>query len=77
MFMSRVKIETEQETFSHRFTRWLALALGLMTAVIIFLSHDNPGITGGAVFEQVYGGASPFVILFVLVVVIYLYHKLR
>ena len=75
--MATVKIQTQQETLSHRFTRWLAVALGLMTAVIIFLSHDNPSITGGAVFSNVYGGASPFVILFVLVVVIYLYRRLQ
>ncbi|MEK6839385.1 MAG: hypothetical protein AABX72_00440 [Nanoarchaeota archaeon] len=75
--MAMVKIQTQQETLSHRMTRWLAVALGLMTAVIVFLSHDNPSITGGAVFQNVYGSASPFVILFVLIVVIYLYHKLR
>lgn len=75
--MSTVKIQTQQEPVSHRLTRWLAVVLGLMTAVIIFLSHVNPSITGGAVFSNVYGGASPFVILFVLVVVIYLYHKIR
>ena len=75
--MAMVKIQTQQETLSHRMTRWLAVALGLMTAVIIFLSHDNPSITGGAVFQNVYGSASPFVILFVLIVVIYLYHKLH
>lgn len=75
--MATVKIQTQQETLSHRMTRWLAVALGLMTAVIIFMSHDNPSITGGAVFQNVYGGASPFVILFVLIVVIYLYHKLH
>ncbi len=75
--MSKVKIQTEHETGVHKMTRWLAIVLGLMTAIIIFISHDNPSITGGAVFSNVYGGASPFVILFVLVVVIYLYKKLH
>ena len=75
--MAMVKIQTQQETLAHRLTRWLAVVLGLMTAIIIFLSHDNPSITGGAVFSNVYGGASPFVILFVLVVVIYLYRRLQ
>jgi len=75
--MSKVKIQTEQETTTHKMTRWLAIVLGLVTAIIIFISHDNPSITGGAVFNNVYGTASPFVILFVLVVVIYLYKKLH
>ena len=72
-----VKIETNSETTVHKLTRWLAILLGLMTVAIIFISNSNPTITGGAVFNRVYGGASPFVILFVLVVVIYLYLKLR
>lgn len=75
--MGAVKINTSHETTTHKLTRWLAVVLGLMTFVIIFLSHDNPSITGGAVFNRVYGGASPFIILFVLVVVVYLYMKLR
>lgn len=75
--MSAVKIETDPETTTHKLTRWLAVFLGLMTLAVVFLSHDRPGITGGAVFSKVYGGASPFVILFVLLVVIYLYMRLR
>jgi len=75
--MSAVKIRTKKGDRLHSLTKFLSIALGLMTAVIIFISYENPGITGGAVFNNVYGAASPFVILVVLAVVIYLYTKLR
>ena len=77
MIMSAVKIEAKQTDRMHSLTKFLAIALGLMTLVIVFISHDNPGITGGAVFQGVYGGASPFIVLALLLVVIYLYTRLR
>jgi uncharacterized membrane protein YphA (DoxX/SURF4 family) len=76
--MARMRIEKRRDgQLTHTLTRVLSVALGLMTLAIIFISHDNPSITGGAVFDNVYGSASPFVILFVLMVVIYLYMRLR
>ncbi len=75
--MGAVKIEATQQTTAHKMTKLLTVFLGLLTVAVIFISHSNPSITGGAVFSKVYGGASPFVILFVLGVVIYLYMKLR
>lgn len=76
--MGRVRIQKRKNgNLTQTLTRFLAVALGLMTIAIIFISHDNPTITGGAVFSQVYGGASPFVILFILLAVIYLYMRLK
>lgn len=75
--MGKVVIETKKRDIVHSLTAFLAGALGLMTLTIVFMSHGNPTITGATVFRQVYGAASPFVILVILLVVIYLYAKLR
>jgi len=58
-------------------TKFLTIALGVLTAVVIVISYDNPGITGYTVFSGVYGAASPFILIFLLVIIIYMYVKLH
>ena len=60
-----------------RLLKILSVSLAVLLGVIILFSYQNPSISGYSVFEGVYGSASPFVILFLLVVIIYLYFKLH
>ena len=76
--MSQIKIlNGEKRDVLKTLTRVLTVVLVALTAVVILISHDNPGITGYAVFSGFYGAASPFVLVAVLVVIIYLYYRLH
>ena len=76
--MTKVKvINGEKKDLHHKLTTYLALSLGLLVALIVLVSHDNPQLTGYSVFSGVYGQASPFVILVLLFTVIFLYHRLH
>ncbi|MEK6861368.1 MAG: hypothetical protein AABY07_05335 [Nanoarchaeota archaeon] len=76
--MSEVKIVNgEKKDVLKSLTKFLTIALGILTGVVIIISYDNPGITGYTVFSGVYGVASPFVLIFLLLVIIYMYVKLH
>lgn len=55
----------------------LTVSLGILVGVIVVFTHDNPSITGYSVFSGTYGGASPFIIVFLLLVIIAMYVKLH
>lgn len=72
--MQKVNIETrEKPDLFTRLTTYLTIALGLLTAFIILVSYGNPGLTGYSVFSNTYGSASPFIIVGLLAVIIFLY----
>lgn len=75
MVMLRIHKENG-DRFLHGLTKVLTVSLALLTLVVIFVSYDNPSITGNTVFSNIYGGASSYVIVFVLFAVIYLYYRL-
>ena len=77
--MVAVKIQTEKRNWLHTVTTYLTVALAVVTLAIIVISHDNPEVrvTGYSVFSDTYGGASPFIILGLLVVIIFLYLRIR
>lgn len=56
---------------------FLTVSLGILVGVIILFSHDNPSITGYSVFSNLYGSASPFVIVFLLMMIIAMYVRLH
>ncbi|GEM_PF-2376366 len=72
--MQNVKIETREKVdlFS-RLTTYLTVALGLLTGFIILVSYGNPSLTGYSVFSNTYGASSPFIIVGLLAVIIFLY----
>ncbi len=72
--MQKVKIETrEKKDLFSRLTTYLTVALGLLTGFIVLVSYGNPSLTGYSVFSNTYGGASPFIIVGLLGVIIFLY----
>ena len=78
--MVAVKIIAEKkgkEDWLSRLTKYLTVSLALLTGVIVLLVHDNPSITGYSVFSGVYGTFSPFIIVLLLVIVIFVYLKVR
>ena len=60
-----------------RLTDYLTVALAILTGFIILVSYNNPGITGYSVFSSTYGSASPFIIVLLLAVIIFLYVRLN
>ncbi|MBS3144426.1 hypothetical protein J4208_02470 [Candidatus Woesearchaeota archaeon] len=72
--MQQVKIETREKTdLFTRLTTYLTIALGMLTGFILFVSYDNPSLTGYSVFSTTYGSASPFIIIALLAVIVFLY----
>jgi len=72
--MPQVKIiNREKPDLFARLTTYLTIALGLLTGFILLVSHGNPGLTGYSVFSSTYGSASPFIIIALLVVIVFLY----
>ena len=76
--MGTIKIvQTEKKDTLKSLTKILTVSLAVLTGIIILFEHDNQGITGYAVFNGVYGAASPFILVVVLLVIIGLYIKLH
>lgn len=76
--MSEVKIVNgEKRDHLKVLMKFLTISLGLLMGIIIIFAHDNPTITGYSVFSGTYGTASPFIIIFLLVVIIGIYIKLH
>ena len=72
--MQNVKIVTrEKPDLFTRLTTYLTVALGLLTGFILLVSFGNPDLTGYSVFSSTYGAASPFIIIALLAVIIFLY----
>ena len=76
--MVAVKIVDEKRNWMHSVTKWLTVALAVLTGAIVVISHDNPAVkmTGFSVFSNTYGGTSPYIILALLVVIIFLYVRI-
>lgn len=76
--MQRVKIVSGEKTSTiSKLTRFLTLVLALFTGLIILVAHDNPSLTGYAVFNGVYGAASPYLIVFLVLIIVVLYVQLH
>lgn len=76
--MSVVKIVSgEKRDHLKTLLTFLTVSLGVLVGVIVLFSHDNPSITGYSVFSNLYGSASPFVIVFLLMMIIAMYVRLH
>ena len=76
--MSRVKIVSgEKRDHLKTLLTFLTVSLGILVGVIVIFSHDNPSITGYSVFSNLYGSASPYVIIFLLLMIIAMYVRLH
>ncbi len=60
-----------------RLLKILSVSLAALLGVIILFSYENPSISGYSVLQGVYGSASPFIILFLLLIIIYLYFRIH
>lgn len=76
--MSRIRIEKRGGLTAHRMMNVLTVALAVLLGFIVLLTYNTPGgITGGVVFQRVYGSASSLVIALILGVLIYVYMRVR
>ena len=76
--MSRVKIvNRKRKDLMGKLTDYLTVALAILTGFIILISYNNPSVTGYSVFSNTYGAASPFIIILLLAVIIFLYVRLN
>lgn len=76
--MVRVKVvKGKRKDLMSRLTDYLTIALAILTGFIILISYNNPSITGYSVFSTTYGAASPFIIILLLAVIIFLYVRLN
>ena len=76
ILMQKIKIETKEKAdLFTRLTTYLTVALGLLTGFIVLVSYGNPSLTGYSVFSNTYGTASPFIIVGLLGVIIFLYMR--
>ncbi len=76
--MTQVKIVNgEKRDVLRTLTKILTVVLAALTGVVVLVSHDNPGITGYAVFSNFYGGASPYILVALVIVIIYLYVRMH
>ena len=76
--MSRVRIERgKRKDLMSRLTDYLTISLAILAGFIILVSHNNPSITGYSVFSTAYGTASPYVLILLLAVIIFLYVRVN
>lgn len=74
--MARIRVE-KREHHVHRLASVLTVGLSFLVGATILLSHNNPSITGGAVFESIYGGYSSLLVALILGLLIYVYVRIR
>lgn len=75
--MADVKVQVEKRDSLGVVTKILASALGVLVLMVAIISYNNPGITGYSVFQGMYGGASEFIIIALLAIVIFLYVRVH
>jgi hypothetical protein len=75
--MRGVKVQrTEHSSSTHKLVFTLAVALGILTTILLFYSTEVIGITGYSVLPELYGAAAPTFLVVCVVVLIAIYVKL-
>tara|TARA_Y100000310_G_scaffold340574_1_gene436897 strand:+ start:11132 stop:11368 length:237 start_codon:yes stop_codon:yes gene_type:complete len=75
--MATLRVKNEPVgSATHKVINILAISLGILTTLTLFYSQMITSVTGHNVLGQLYGGAAPFVLILMIVMLIALYLKL-